>query len=185
MTDQASVDLVHVELERDVYDYLRGRSTFEDTVSSVLRRELNIGIETPRSAQTVAAEQPLHTADTTPPSPPARPARRSAAKGKRTRAAAGTLLPESEYHRPLLEILAEHGGSAPKATVVEELGRRLGGRLTEADTSALKSGGIRWESRAQFARLRLAERGFIEKDAPRGVWAITPEGAKALEENTI
>lgn len=183
MTDRASFELVPVELERDVYDYLRGRSTFEDTVSSVLRRELNIGIDTPRSAQTGAAEQ-SRASDTTPPRP-ARQPRRSAAKGKRTRAAAGTLLPESEYHRPLLEILAQHGGSAPKATVVEELGGRLEGRLTEADKSALKSGGIRWESRAQFARLRLAERGFIEKDAPRGVWAITPEGAKALEENTI
>lgn len=104
---------------------------------------------------------------------------------RRTRAASGTLLPEAAYHRPLLETLVQHGGSASKQQVIDELGRSLEGQLTDADRLPLASGGIRWMSRVQFARLRLADRGFIDKDVPRGTWKITDRGVKALEEGAI
>jgi hypothetical protein len=87
--------------------------------------------------------------------------------------------------RPILEALAEAGGSAPKQAVVKAVGVRIDDRLTDADREELESGGIRWQSRIQFARLRLVDRGLISKDAPRGTWAITPDGIKALEEGTI
>jgi len=104
---------------------------------------------------------------------------------RRTRAASGTLLPETAYHRPLLQTLVEHGGSTSKQTVIDELSRRLNDQLTDADRLPLASGGIRWMSRVQFARLRLADRGFIDKDVPRGIWKITERGVKALEEGAI
>lgn len=107
------------------------------------------------------------------------------AKRKRIRAASGTLLPEAEYHRPILEILAGLGKRAPKQVVIDELGRRLNGRLTEADRDTLSSGVVRWESRAQFARLRLIDRGYLDKRSPRGTWTITAEGIKALEEGKV
>ena len=87
--------------------------------------------------------------------------------------------------RPILEVIAQAGGQAPKQVVMEEVGERLGDRLTEADREELDSGGIRWQSRIQFARLRLVDRGLIAKTASRGVWALTSEGAKALEEGTV
>jgi hypothetical protein len=169
-------DHIHVDVDRDVYDYLRSKSTFEDTFSTVLRRELGleeISADNGRKAG-VSAEKARKRAPTT-----------RKARGKRStrpRAAAGTLLPEGEYYRPILEILLENGGRLPKQAVIDELGRRLHDRFTDADQDTLESGGVRWQSRAQFARLRLAERRFIDKNAPRGTWAITEEGEKAVEE---
>lgn len=168
-------DQIQVYVDRDVYDYLRSKSTFEDTFGTVLRRELGIeeGAAKGRSKARMPEEKPRKSTPT---------ARRP--KGKRStrpRAAAGTLLPESEYYRPILEILLENGGRLSKQAVIDELGRRLQDRFTDADQDTLESGGIRWQSRAQFARLRLAERQFIDKTAPRGTWAITEEGGKALE----
>jgi hypothetical protein len=188
---------ISVSVGVDIYEFLKERSTFEDTFNSVLRRELGLPDPTLADGDDANAAVPHRgghpVTDDKSAREPRQPARgrgralhgkaRSTTKAKR--AAAGTLLPESEYHRPILEILAERGGSVPKQVVIEEVGRRLDGRLTVADRDELESGGIRWQSRAQFARLRLAERGLINKHAPRGIWAITPEGTMALEEGRI
>jgi hypothetical protein len=176
---------VPVSIEVDIYDWLKTRSTFEDTVSTVLRRELGLP-EPSDNGEVTAAESARVAADASPSGEShsgSKPARRQ--KTKRRRAAAGTLLPESEYLRPILEVLDDSGGSAPKQVVIDEVGKRLTDRLTEADREELDSGGIRWQSRVQFARLRLADRGFIDKNARRGTWAITPEGTTALKEGTI
>jgi hypothetical protein len=189
---------VSVRIERDIYEYLKGRSTFEDTVSTVLRRELDLPTP-PKHVQPLEdggahQEVPID-ADRTP-LPQQRDEMtqaggttsqwgRKPVKRKRTRVAAGVLLPEVAYHRPILEILAEKGKSAPKQVVIDELGRRLNGRLTEADRDTLSNGSVRWQSRAQFARLRLVDRGYLNKNSPRGTWAITAEGIKALEEGKI
>jgi len=185
---------VSVEIEIDIYEYLKARSTFEDTVSSVLRRELRLPASSERlwaSDEQRSQEEFPHERNDGPgqPQEETRPVRRrgrgsttNPAKRKRTRAAAGVLLPEIEYHRPILEILADLGRSAPKQVVIDELGRRLEGRLTEADRDTLSSGLVRWESRAQFARLRLIDRGYLDRSSPRGTWTITPDGIKALED---
>jgi hypothetical protein len=176
---------VSVKIETDIYEYLKTRSTFEDTLSSVLRRELGL----PTSSKLLQASEHQRSQEEIPyarnsgPGPQqreetARVGRQTPrsitkpTKRKRTRAAAGTLLPEAEYHRPILEILADLGKSAPKQVVIDELGRRLDGRLTEADRDTLSSGIVRWESRAQFARLRLVDRGYLDKRSPRGTWTI-------------
>lgn len=168
-------------VDLDVYEHLKSRSTFEDTFSSVLRRELGFG------GDGGEADDPAHDreAGEETPRPPAAPrqiarAVRRAKRAKRSRAAAGTLLPETEYHRPILAILAENGGRLPKQAVIDEVGRRLADRLTDADRERLENGVIRWQSRAQFARLRLAERDLIDRSAPRGIWAITEKGEQAL-----
>jgi hypothetical protein len=169
---------IQVLVDLDIYDHLRSKSSFEDSFSSVLRRELGLD----ESKITINDRDQAEGPET--PTPHRPKGVRGSRKGKRTkrpRAAAGTLLPETEYHRPILEILADGGGRLPKQAVIEEIDRRLGDRFTDADRDTLESGGIRWQSRAQFARLRLADRGFIDKNAPRGIWAITKEGEKALE----
>jgi hypothetical protein len=50
-------------------------------------------------------------------------------------------------------------------------------RLTEVDREDLSSGGLRWENRVHFTRLRLVERGELKKDSPRGLWEISEAGA--------
>jgi Mrr restriction endonuclease-like protein len=182
---------VTVDLAIDVYEYVRDHSTFEDTIGTALRRLLNLPSpfsearpeDVPHHAE--AAERNRAAPAISEGPAPQTPRRRAAAKTKRTRARAGTLLPESEYHRPILEVLEARGGRASKAEVIEEIGLRLDDRLTETDRLPLESGGIRWQSRAQFARLRLIDRGLMEREAPRGIWGISPDGLKALEDGTV
>ena len=100
---------------------------------------------------------------------------------KRTRAATGTLLPEVRYERPLLKALIDAGGQSPYREVVEAVGRELKDELMEADFETLSSGSVRWQSRLQFVRLRLIERGCLDKNSPRGIWGITDAGRMAFE----
>ena len=175
-----------VPIDLDIYEYLKSRSTFEDTVSTVLRRELKLPSPAEDSGPTATKSLTVASAGGDKPATSQQASRQATRqRPKRRRAAAGTLLPESEYMRPILEVIAQAGGQAPKQLIMEEVGERLGDRLTEADREELDSGGIRWQSRIQFARLRLVDRGLIDKTASRGVWALTSEGIKALEEGVV
>lgn len=109
------------------------------------------------------------------------PGDRSPTGGRRgSRAPVGSLLPESEYEFPILRILTERGGSAPARDVVTAVGELVADRLTELDREELANGGQRWQSRVQFTRLRLKERGLIETGSPRGLWELADAGAEAL-----
>jgi len=171
-----------VELDSDILDYLKSQAEpFVDTPSSVLRRLLDLAEP---NGQSVASPAESLTA-------PAR-ARLKKTKGRssnasdrrgggRSRAPSGTLLPEKEYERPLLRALVALNGEAPYRDVREAVGREIKDRLMPADSKMLASGSIRWHSRLQFVRLRLIERGEMDRDAPRGIWRITDEGRRALE----
>ena len=78
----------------------------------------------------------------------------------------------------MLQIIAEHGHRAAAREVLDELGTRLDGLLTEVDKEPLASGNIRWRNRAQFVRLRLVEQGDLVKDSPRGIWELTQQGRR-------
>ena len=174
----------NIELDDEVYGFLKSEAEpFVDTPNTVLRRLLGIDggtrqpVVVPKTAVPVTAASSRPTAD--------RRTRKKAAKStapKRTRAASGTLLPEEKYERPLLKALADAGGQAPYRNVVDAVGRELKDEFMPADHEDLSSGGVRWQSRLQFVRLRLIERGHLDKNAPRGVWAITDAGRAALEQ---
>jgi len=85
---------------------------------------------------------------------------------------------------PLLRALADAGGRAPYREVLEAVGRDIKDLLTPLDLESLTSGGIRWHSRLQFVRLRLIERGLLERDTPRGVWGLSERGRQAVERGT-
>lgn len=164
-----------IDVDEEVYGALGANAEpFVDTPNSVLRRMLGLD-----GAPTVAA------AETRPrPSTP-RVAAKAGTKGRkvkspRPRAAAGTLLPEQEYERPLLQALVDAGGSAPSKQLIERVGELIGDKLTAQDRESLSSGGVRWQSRIQFVRLRLIERGLMQKDTPRGIWAITDSGKELV-----
>ena len=168
-----------IDVDEDVYGSLRASAEpFVDTPNSVLRRLL--GLDTP-SASAAAAIQQRPRPEAPRPSPKAG-AKGRKAKSSKPRAAAGTLLPEQEYERPLLQALVDAGGSAPSKQLIERVGELIGERLTEQDRESLSSGGVRWQSRIQFVRLRLIERGLMQKDTPRGIWAITDSGKELVTE---
>lgn len=175
----------HIELDDEVFDFLKSQAEpFVDTPNTVLRRLLGID-GSPR--RTTPEHRPVGQAPTAARGlrsdrKPAKKKAATTAATKRTRAAAGTLLPEDRYERPLLKVLADAGGQAPSREVVEAVGRELKDDLMEADFETLASGSVRWRSRLQFVRLRLIERGYLDKDAPRGIWGITDSGRAALAE---
>jgi len=163
-----------VDLDDDVFEYLQSEAQpFLDSPSTVLRRLLKLngrqngaGPESPVPAKSRTGT-----------------AKRVKRPGQpRPRAAAGTILPEERYELPLLRALVAAGGRAPYREILDAVGVELKDELMPADLEALNSGTIRWQSRLQFVRLRLIERGLLDKDTPRGVWGITDAGRDAAQD---
>lgn len=99
----------------------------------------------------------------------------------RSRAPKGSLLDERAYWKPILQVLADSPeGSVQAREVVERVGEMLADRLTELDRARVSSGGLRWQGRVMFARLRMKDSGLLKPDSPRGVWEISDRGREAL-----
>lgn len=146
-----------IDTDDEVFEVIkRHAEPFVDTPNTVLRRLL--GIDEAKA-----------------PSGP-----RERASTKVGRAAPGTLVPEREFEIPILRYLDERGGRAPSREVVEAVGESLDGKLTKLDRQPLKSGGIRWEKRTAFVRLRLVERGELVEKSPRGTWELSDKGRERL-----
>lgn len=174
-----------IRIDEDVFDELKKHAEpFVDTPNTVLRRILGLGesgVESNNGSGGVAHEIADGVAMRGSAEPRAtRPRRRRAKVTRPPRAKTGTILSESMYELPMLEIINEHGGRAAAREVLDELETRLNGQLTEADRQELSSGDLRWRNRAQFVRLRLVERGDMVKDSPRGVWEISEQGRRRV-----
>ncbi|HLL91662.1 MAG TPA: winged helix-turn-helix domain-containing protein [Solirubrobacteraceae bacterium] len=153
-----------IDIDDEVFEVLKHRAQpFVDTTPNAVLRRL-LGLDPDERPSMDAAEK-------------------TGKKG--ARAARGMLLAEQEYERPILRYLDEQGGRAPSREVVEAVGAALADRLTARDTQQLKSGGIRWEKRAAFVRLRLVERGELARNSPRGTWEITDKGRERLRSHDI
>lgn len=176
----------NIDLDDDVFDYLKSQAEpFVDTPNSVLRRLLGLDGTGKPTAPSGIPKATVSTTSVRRANAEGRSAKRKpirAAAPKRTRAASGTLLPEQKYERPLLKALEDAGGQAPYRDIVEAVGRELKDDLMPADFENLSSGSVRWQSRLQFVRLRLIERGYLDRNAPRGIWGITDAGRAVLAE---
>jgi hypothetical protein len=170
-----------IELDQDILDYLKSEAEpFVDTPSTVLRRLLmlddagrdNGGERGEPSAASPSQRRP----------PGGKTGRRRSTTAIRARVAPGSILPERSYVMPLLRALVDAGGQAPYRDVADAVGRELKDLLRKADRETLSSGAVRWQSRLQFVRLRLIERGYLDKNSPRGVWRITDAGRAALRD---
>lgn len=98
------------------------------------------------------------------------------------RAPKGSRLHEREYRFPLLEVLAERGGSATLREATDAMEEKLRDSLAPIDWERNPSGrGIRWRNRVQWVRARLVRDGLLKPDSPRGVWELTDAGWKELK----
>lgn len=99
------------------------------------------------------------------------------------RLARGLRTPEDGYRRPILEALADLGGSAPVNEVLDKVGEKMKGVLNEHDRQLLpwKPAMPRWRNNAQRCRYTLVQEGLLKADSPRGVWEISPDGREALK----
>ena len=181
-----------IEIDNDVYARLGAEATpfVETTPNQVLRRLLGLNASSvkPVARQRTAAEA---TPDAMAPAqltalPDVQPAltlaSRKAKFEPRTRARRGSLLHRDAYELPILRALQQAGGRAASREVVDAVGVVLSDQFTEQDKQELRSGEARWRNRAHFSRLRLVEQGLLKGDSPRGVWEISLEGVKRLED---
>jgi hypothetical protein len=168
-----------IRIDDDVFEELKKHAEpFVDTPNTVLRRLLNLG-ETGPAEMNVAEDTSEGLAEPAPAvQRTVRQRRRKAARPPRAKK--GSILHESAYELPMLQILSEHGGRAAAREVIDELETRLDGKLTELDNEQLASGDVRWRNRAQFVRLRLVEQGDMVKDSPRGTWELSDQGRHRL-----
>lgn len=98
------------------------------------------------------------------------------------RAPKGSRLHEREYRLPLLEVLAEHDGSATLREATDAMEEKLRDKLSPIDWEKNPSGrGIRWRNRVQWVRARLVSDGLLKPDSPRGVWELTDAGWNELK----
>ncbi len=167
----------NIAVDDEVYSMLESiAKPFVDTPNSVLRRVLGL---------------PVGASDSEPQaeSPGSGPRKRRSSKkqpaSRRTRLPKGELLAESEYELPILQSVSERGGAAPAADVIEDVGRSLAGRFTDADCTLNESGLVRWKSRTQFARLNLVKSGDLDKNSPRGTWRISDAGRARLSREGV
>jgi hypothetical protein len=174
-----------IEVDNDVLEELgrRARPFIDTTPNHVLRGLLDLG----ESGEEFDEQTQLLTI-TPDPAHAVKPRATSRAKrsksSTRTRAPKGALLDERAYEIPILQALAERGGRAAAREVVERVGQLVDDQLTEMDRESVETGGIRWQARVQFARLRLKEQECVASDSPRGVWEITDKGRQRLADTT-
>ena len=179
-----------IRVDGAVYKALQGRAeAFVDTPNSVLRRilglqpgrdeteQLEVGTSVPEArAVTVAKQGGRRATGKTAAATP----RRRRGPARRERAPSGSLLPSERYREPILRALAQRGGTAPAREVIDAVGQALAGDFTTIDRDKLGSGGVRWENRVQFVRLRMVDEGLMVKGGAKGVWAITDQGRASL-----
>jgi hypothetical protein len=164
----------------DVYAALQARAVpLEDDINSVLRRLLSLETS-PRSSVPDSHAAPAVAATARSSRERAKTPQPKRSPKKRTRVPKGSILPESDYELPILRALQSLGGRVPTSELIAQLEKEIDPRLTEVDRQPLSSGGIRWQNRAQFVRLKLIKKGEMVQGSPRGVWEISEAGRTRL-----
>lgn len=164
-----------VEVDDEVMSALKAEAEpFVDTPNSVLRRKFGLqdGGGSPAEARGLSNSQGREEARSV----------RQADRSRRTRVPSGQLLPESEYQLPILKVLESNGGRAATREVVAAVGEMVESKLRPLDREETARGGLRWESRVQFARLDLVRHGLLEAESPRGVWELSDRGREHLKQ---
>ncbi len=90
---------------------------------------------------------------------------------------------EESIQLPLLRAIADAGGELPSKAAVSRVAAFFP-ELTEHDMNLkLPSGyGLLFPNRVQWSRQRLVQLGYLYRE-PRGVWRITAQGRKFLEDH--
>ena len=97
----------------------------------------------------------------------------------------GLRTPEVNYYQPILQVLAEMGGSGKVAEILDRVGEVMKPILKDVDYDPLASSPDlpRWRNAAQWARNSMVHEGLLKPDSPRGVWEIADKGRAMLKES--
>jgi restriction system protein len=94
----------------------------------------------------------------------------------------GVRTPEEAFRLPILQTLAQMGGSGKVRDVLAQVEKLVKPELSEADYQFLPStpNMPRWYNTAQWARNSMVQEGLLRDDSPRGTWEISEAGRKAV-----
>lgn len=101
---------------------------------------------------------------------------------------AGQITHRNAFRTPILTALAALGGRAEAETALGHIESLMRDALSGADYQPVPSRPHvpRWRNACHSARHDLTREGLLKADAPRGVWALTPEGeAAAIKESLL
>jgi len=89
---------------------------------------------------------------------------------------------EESYYRPILQAIAEMGGSGRMRDVLDKVEKIMKDTLKPVDFEPLASDpdNPRWRNAAQWARNTMVNEGLLKNDSPRGFWEISDTGRKYL-----
>lgn len=170
-----------IGIDDEVLDALTAQATpFIDDPNAVLRRLLGLDAGAASARHNGQEVATASSAVSTRPKSSRSGRQQQPATRKPPRAPKGSLTPEERFERPILEALQEAGGSMPIRDALAAVGSRMADALNEHDRFRDDKGVARWEKRVPFVRLKLVERGLLDKDAPRGVWRLTESGRNSL-----
>lgn len=95
----------------------------------------------------------------------------------------GLRTPVENFEIPILETVFEHGGKEKANIVIKKLENKMGHKFNDYDLQSIPSNPNvkRWEHTARWCRYSLVKKGLLSSNSPRGIWEITPEGIKYLE----
>ncbi len=97
----------------------------------------------------------------------------------------GMRTPEAQFRTPLLEILAEMGGSGDTSEVIDRIGKRMKKVLKDVDYDPLASDSDmpRWRNTVQWACYALVRDGLLKANSPRGIWELSDKGRASLKQD--
>ena len=107
---------------------------------------------------------------------------KKAEQQKSSRLASDALTPQATYEKYLLLVLLkEFDGSGHKRDVTHAIVKRMmkDGHIGAADQELVSTGETKAENTITWARNALKSRGYIDRAAPRGIWALTEAGKAA------
>lgn len=97
----------------------------------------------------------------------------------------GLRTPEDEFRVPILQSLVDLGGSASMNDVLDKVEKLMSHKLNTYDRQTLPSDPTiqRWRNTAQWAKFTMVKEGLLSSTSPRGVWEITDNGRRFLEQH--
>jgi hypothetical protein len=98
---------------------------------------------------------------------PAKPVRSLAAERRR-----------EIYRDAILSLLHERGGEARMSGEKENLLAKVGSHLSRTERTGTKSNRPVWWYDAEYERYEMVRDGLIDGTTVRGIWKLTPKGAK-------
>ena len=101
---------------------------------------------------------------------------------RRRRRPRGELLHRDSYTCPILATLLNMGGEGATRQVIDQVGNILKDQFKPGDLELQPSGSdITWHNRIQWQYQFLKRNGFLDTDAPRGIWRLTAKGRELAE----